>query len=83
MRDEGIEIHEVTYAIRNPVSNACDHHAAKAITDQNHVVQIFKQEDVYYIGNVGIQVNIRMCKMYAFTATCEGRREYPVAFGAK
>lgn len=48
----GIEVDELRDAVGGPIGGARDHHAAVAVSDEDHVLQVRPRQEVHDIGDV-------------------------------
>jgi hypothetical protein len=59
VRDDSIQIDQMSDASWDAIRNPGDHHTRIAVSDEDHMLQIFRLNDVDDILNVSIESNFR------------------------
>jgi hypothetical protein len=62
---EGIQIDEMSDALRDTVSRARNCHASVAVADQDYVAQVFAFDDRHDVLNMSAQVGMGACQVSA------------------
>lgn len=65
-RQQGIKINHVLATVRDAVGYAGDDHAAVTVPDENDIVRVFPEDDVDYILNVRVEINVRAVEIGMF-----------------
>ena len=68
---ECVDIDDMLDAVGHAVGHAGDNHAAVAVTDEHHVVQVFPENDVDDVLNVRAEVNVRAGEIEMFAQAGE------------
>jgi hypothetical protein len=71
LRQKGIEVYEMVDPGRGRLGYPGDDHAAVAVADQHHVLQILELEYRYYIRGVGVEIDLRLEEMRSFSQSGE------------
>ena len=72
-RCRGIEVHEATDALGRAIRDPGDHHAAVAVTDEDHVAQIVVVHDGDDVVDVGVEVDAGVQHVRAFAEAGQRR----------
>ena len=72
LRHEGIEIDELGDPLRHLLGNARDHHAARAVADEDHAIEVLVLQDVDDVLDMGGQGNLRPGEVGAFAEAGQG-----------
>ena len=72
-RHRRIEKDHVFDAVGNAIHDAGDDHAAVAVSGEHDVMEIFKEDEVDHVINVGLQGDVRAVEVHPFAKSGEGR----------
>ena len=68
-------------ALGNAVHHAGDDHAAIAVAREHHIVQVFEQDRVHHVVDVGLEIDVRTAEVHALTESGESHAIDGVAVG--
>jgi hypothetical protein len=77
-RGRRVEVDEVADAVRRPIGDAGDHHAAVAVADQDHVPQVLVVEHRHHVPDVGVEVDLRAQQVRPLPQSGQRRGEHLV-----
>ena len=55
----GVEVDDLADPVGGAVGDTGDHHAAVAVADEDHVVQVLVEQQVHDVVDVGVEVDRR------------------------
>ena len=80
---ERVEVHNTREALRYPVGDGGDHHAAVAVTNQDDLAQVFELDHRHDVGDVGLEIQVVAVQVGALTQSGQRRSEHVVATRAQ
>jgi len=66
IRNKGIQVHEPDHPFWCAIGDARDDHPTIAVPNQDNIGQLFIDQDVEDVLNVGRKVDFRRCQVTAF-----------------
>ena len=69
---EGINVDELFNTVGHAVSHASDNHATVTVSNENDVVQVFPDDVVNEIVDMGVEINVGAGQMVAFAESGQG-----------
>ena len=80
---QGVEINDVLDAAGDAVSHAGDDHAAITVSDEHDIVQVFPEDDVDYVLNVRVEINVGAVEIGMFAQAGKRRAIDGVSISGK